>query len=171
MRLNIGCGSRRLPGYTGVDAVATRSGVDIVAPAHRIPLEDGCADEILAVHLWEHFYRWECDIVIKEWRRVLKVGGLLVLELPNLRKCCENLISGRAIPGKHPDQLAYWGIYGDPTTSDPFMVHRWGWTPQTLSAFLLDHGFAGIAEKPTQFHPIGRDIRDMRIEALKAAKG
>jgi SAM-dependent methyltransferase len=170
MRLNIGCGSRRLPGYTGVDAV-TRSGADIVAPANLIPLPDGCADEILAVHLWEHFYLWECDGVIAEWRRLLKPGGQLVLELPNLRKCCENLLAGRVKPGKSPDQLSYWGLFGDPTTNDPFMAHRWGWTPETLEAFLVMRGFKSIEHKPTQFHPTGRDIRDMRIEALKAAKG
>lgn len=163
-KLNIGCGGRRMPGYTGIDAVE-RPAADIVAPAHKIPLPDGSVDEILAIHLWEHFYRWECEGVIAEWVRLLKPGGRLVLELPNIVKCCENLISGRMQGGKHIDQLSYWGLYGDPRGGDPFMAHRWGWSPVTLRDFLAENGFTNIIEEPTQFHPAGREHRDMRIVA------
>lgn len=167
MKLNIGCGGRRIEGYTGVDAVQ-RPAADIVARAESIPLEDGTVDEIMAIHLWEHFYRWECDAVIAEWKRLLKPGGVLVLELPNLRKCCENILSARMRGGKEPDQLSYWGLYGDPRQGDQFMAHRWGWMPQTLKPFLEEHGFFKVVERPTKFHPAGRDHRDFRLEARKA---
>ena len=167
MNLNIGCGGRRIEGYTGVDAVP-RPAADIVAPANKIPLPDASVDRIFACHLWEHFYRWECDGVITEWKRLLKPGGHLALELPNLVKCCENVIRGRMVGGKHPDQLSYWGLYGDPRQEDQFMAHRWGWTPQTLTDFLKEHGFTKIVETPTQWHPAGREHRDMRIEARRA---
>ena len=65
MKLNIGCGNRRMDGYVGVDAVR-RDAADIVAPANKIPVADGLVEEIIAVHLWEHFYVWECDEVIAE---------------------------------------------------------------------------------------------------------
>lgn len=163
MKLNIGCGGRKLPGYTGVDAVQ-RTAADIVAKADKIPLSDKSVEEIIALHLWEHFYRWECDDVIKEWKRLLQPGGRLVLELPNLIKCCENLISGRMEGGKHPDQLSYFGIYGDTRPKDPYMTHRYGWTPKTIKEFLKAAGFVNIQERPTQWHPAGRTHRDMRIE-------
>jgi SAM-dependent methyltransferase len=169
MKLNIGCGGRRIPGYTGVDAVQ-RPAADIVAPAHAIPLKAGSVHEILAVHLWEHFHPWQCPKVITEWKRLLRPGGVLVLELPDLVKCCQNVISGAMVGGKHPDQLGMWGLYGDPRESDPYMSHRWGWTPKTLEAFLLEHGFTDIEHQPTQWHPAGRDHRDMRITAKKAAQ-
>lgn len=164
MKLNIGCGHRRMEGYTGVDAVE-RPGADIIAPAHNIPLADGCADEILAIHLLEHLLPWEAPLALREWHRLLKFGGRLVLELPNLRKCCENVISGRA--GKHPNQLGMWGLFGDNRLEDPFMMHRWGYTPETLSDLLRTEGFTVLGERKTQFHPAGREHRDMRIEALK----
>jgi predicted SAM-dependent methyltransferase len=166
MKLNIGCGNRKLPGYFGIDAVP-RVAADLVAPAHAIPLADGCATEILAVHVWEHFYRWECDGVITEWKRLLQDGGRLVLELPDIRKACDNFLHNRTKPGKDPDQLTMWAIYGDPTTRDTGMIHRWGWTPETLQDFLRQHGFKDLRSLSTQFHPVGRDIRDMRIEAVK----
>lgn len=166
MKLNMGAGNKRLPGYTGVDAVAGRSAVDIVAPAWAIPLASEVADEILAVHLWEHFYRWQCDDVIKEWYRLLKPGARLVLELPDLTKACRNVVEG--VKGKHPDQLSMWALYGDPREGDEFMAHRWGWTPDTLREFLEAHGFNNIVERPTQFHRTGHFNRDMRIEAERA---
>lgn len=165
-RLNIGCGNRRIPGYTGVDVVP-REAADIVAPAHSIPLPDGSVDEIFGCHIWEHFFRWECDDVIVEWKRLLRPGGRLVLELPNLIKCCENLLSGRMRGGKHPHQLSYHGLFGDPRGKDRHMAHVWGWTPETLREFLTEYGFQQIEERPTQWHPAGRNHRDMRIEAIK----
>lgn len=167
MKLNVGCGNRRIEGYTGVDIVA-RGAAEIVAPAHRIPLPDHSVDIIFACHLWEHFYLWECEKVIQEWMRLLKPGGRLTLELPNLIKCCENLISKRMVGGKDPNQLSYWGIYGDPRGKDPLMHHKWGWTPESLGVFLTAHNFVDIVEEPTQYHPAGREHRDMRITARKA---
>lgn len=166
MKLNIGCGHRRIEGFTGIDAVE-RPGADIVAPAHQIPLPDACADEVLAVHLLEHLLPWDAPVALREWHRLLKPGGLLVLELPNLLKCCENIISGRA--GKHPDQLGMWGLFGDNRTNDPFMMHRWGYTPETLTTLLRAERFTAVQEKTPVFHPAGRQHRDMRIEARKGA--
>lgn len=164
MKLNIGCGEKRLPGYTGVDVVA-RGAADIVAPAQKIPLADDVADEVLAIHLLEHFYQWEADDALAEWKRLLKPGGKLALELPNLKKCMENVLSGFTKDGKHPDQMGWWGLFGDPRQRDPYMSHKFGYTPESLKAMLERHGFTRITEQPTQFHRTGKIHRDMRIEA------
>lgn len=164
MRLNIGCGEKRLPGYTGVDVVA-RGAADIVAPAQQIPLANNVADEVLAIHLLEHFYQWEADDALAEWKRLLKPGGKLALELPNLKKCMENILSGFTKDGKHPDQMGWWGLFGDPRQRDPYMSHKFGYTPESLKAMLERHGFINITEQATQFHRTGKYHRDMRIEA------
>jgi hypothetical protein len=166
-RLNVGCGKYRLDGYIGVDAVE-RAGADIVAKADSIPLPTGSCQEIMAIHLWEHFYLWEAEDVLREWSRLLVSRGRLVLELPDLVKCCENVLSGRMRGGKDPDQLGMWGLYGDPRTKDPFMMHRWAWSPKTLRAFLEARGYGDITEEIPQWHPAGRDHRDMRLVAIKA---
>lgn len=71
IKLNIGCGGRKLPGYLGVDAVAERTAADIVARADAIDIPDGSVSEIIAIHLFEHFYRFECDAVINEWKLLI----------------------------------------------------------------------------------------------------
>lgn len=170
MRLNVGCGARVLDGWVNCDIVRNPSAPrdpEILCDAKVIPLPDGCADTLMAIHVFEHFYRWEVESVLREWRRLLRPGGALILELPNLVKCCENYLSGLKRGGKDPDQLARWGIYGDPRTGDKYMCHPWGYSPQELMGLLQDNGFRGATERPTQFHPAGRKHRDMRIEAVK----
>ncbi len=172
MRLNVCCGGRILPGYTNVDVAPDTGGKapDIVADAKSIPLPDHCADEIMCIHGWEHFYRFELDELITEWKRLLRPNGLLILELPDLIKCCRNVLENYTLAGKHPDQAGLFGLYGDPRGGNPWMNHRWGWSPESLSDYLRENGFTEIrTDEPTQFHPVGRQRRDMRVTARNAA--
>lgn len=167
MKINMGAGGRILPGYFHID-ITPGEGIDLVADAKSVPLPDGCASEILAVHLFEHLYRWQSEVALREWHRLLKPRGLLALEMPNIIKCCQNVIDEVMRGGKDPDQLGMWGLYGDPRLQNEYMVHRWGWSPKTLAALLTKNGFTEIVERPTQWHRAGKLHRDMRIEALKA---
>lgn len=168
--MNMGAGGKRVAGYTGVDVVP-RPGADIVAPAGKVPLPDNSCDEIMAIHLFEHLKEWETAEVLAEWFRLLKPGGKLVLEMPDLRKCCQNILKildgGVVLAGKHPDQAGMYGLYGDPRLKDPLMLHAWSYTYQTIKPILELAGFVKMAELPTVFHPIGRHVRDFRVECHK----
>lgn len=172
MRINVGCGRHVLDGWTNVDVQRSpkaKRDPEILAQATAIPLPDGCASEVMAIHLFEHFYYWEAPKALAEWHRLLKPGGLLVLEMPDVKKCAKNLL--RLIEGediKSLDSLAMHGLYGDPREQDPWMGHRWGWTPKTIKPVLKKAGFGSFTEPPTQWHAIGRTLRDFRIEARKA---
>ena len=178
MKVHFGCGARVMDGYFNVDAVhhpnAPRAPDLLYAMdfdgegnlVQRMPIDDGTVDEILGIHVFEHFHRWGCESVIQEWRRILKTDGRLILELPDLIKCCQNIIDGRH--SKHPDQLGRWGLYGDPRLKDKYMCHPWGWAPGELMNFLSNNGFRRCRHLPTVFHSSGRLHRDMRIEAVKA---
>lgn len=177
MKLNIGCGRQVLDGWFNIDAalhpVAPRSPELLYAfqfdaegeLIERIPLDDGCADEIMAIHVFEHFYQWEGSAVLREWHRLLKQGGRLILELPDFIKCCRNVVEQRE--GKKPDQLQRWGLYGDPREKNKLMCHPWGWGPEELMNMLGNHGFTDMKQAETQFHINGRANRDMRIECIK----
>jgi predicted SAM-dependent methyltransferase len=125
-----------------------------------LPLEDNCADEVHAYHFIEHVYRWEADAVLREFKRLLKPGGLLILECPDAEKCCRNILNGLK------ENMGYWGLYGDPTKVDPFMCHRWAYTPKTLGALLKSVGYKNIRQaRPVSHGP--KLKRDMRMEANK----
>lgn len=169
LRLSLGCGRHVLDGWFCVDAeqhpLAERP-LDLVSDVKKIALPDGCASEIIAIHLFEHLYRWECDEVIDEWRRLLRPQGRLTMEMPDLMKFCKNIIQGRS-DGRHPDQLGLWAAYGDPRECNPLMTHKWAWTFATIKPFLKQHGFVDWREEDTQWHAVGRGVRDFRVTARK----
>lgn len=165
MKLNIGCGNKKIEGWTGVD-LSPSSKADIIAPIDAVPLGDGVADEIMAIHVVEHVYSWEVPVALAEWHRLLKRGGLLIVEMPDLLKCCKNIAAG--LKGRiHPDQLGIWGIFGDDRFQDPLMIHRSGWWFDRLKPIVEQVGFHKITEHETRFHGAGRGIRDFRMEARK----
>jgi hypothetical protein len=58
-----------------------------------------------------------------------------------------------------------WVFYGDPRWEDPLMVHRWGYTPQSLARLLYECGLCELKQEPAQFKL--REPRDMRITGVK----
>jgi len=172
VKLNLGCGDKILPGYVNVDVAETRAGKrpDVLCDLRALePFESDSADEILAVHVVEHFWRWEVAEVLKEWLRVLRPGGRMVLECPNLAAACEAFLADQeAGAGPGPEgQRTMWVFYGDPRWRDPLMMHRWGYTPKSLAALMQEVGLVNIRQEPAQFKL--REPRDMRIVGDKAA--
>jgi SAM-dependent methyltransferase len=170
VRLNLGCGDKILPGYVNVDVVEARAGKtpDVLCDLRELtPFSADYADEILSVHVVEHFWRWEVEAVLKEWLRVLKPGGKLILECPNLQAACEEFLEDpdrRSAPGQE-GQTTMWVFYGDPKWKDPLMVHRWGYTPRSLGRMLESIGLVDVRQEPAQFKL--REPRDMRIVGHK----
>ena len=172
VKLNLGCGDKILSGYVNVDVAESRAGKrpDGLCDLHTLTrFEDDAADEILSVHVVEHFWRWEVVDVLREWVRVLKPGGLMILECPNLKSACETFLASpdfHAGPGPE-GQTTMWVFYGDPSWRDPLMVHRWGYTPQSLAAVMAEAGLVNLRQEPAQFKL--REPRDMRIVGEKPA--
>lgn len=171
MRLNLGCGDKILPEYVNIDIAPSRRGTcpDFLSDVRELKLPDQFADEVLAVHVIEHFYFWEAEEVLREWVRVLKPGGELILELPNLESAARALIenpSAAGSPGKE-GQLSMWVFYGDPSWKDPLMCHRWGYTPDSMKALLTRIGLKEVRQERAVYKK--REPRDMRIVGVKPA--
>jgi SAM-dependent methyltransferase len=170
IRLNLGCGDKILDGYVNVDIVQERAGKlpDVNCDIRDLSVfPTGHCDEILAVHVVEHFWRWEVERVLREWVRVLKPGGKMILECPNLISACEEFLRDpdrTSMPGPE-GQRTMWVFYGDPRWTDPLMVHRWGYTPRSLGLLMQAAGLIDIKQEPAQFKL--REPRDMRITGIK----
>lgn len=168
-RLNLGCGDKILPGYINVDIAENRNGItpDVICDLHCLTFPDNSVEEILSVHVVEHFWRWQVVDTLREWVRVLRPGGKMILECPNLLSACQELLrdpnaaSGAGVEG----QRSMWVLYGDPAWRDPLMVHRWGYTPYSLAQVMAEAGLVNIRQEPAQFKL--REPRDMRIVGEK----
>lgn len=171
MKINFGAGKQTWDGFYCIDAQqspkATRPldlihavEFDVDRLVNPIPLPDGCADELHSYHVVEHVRQYEAPALIREFHRLMKPGALLVLELPNVEAAARNLLAGM------PDQMCWFAFYGDASHLDPFMLHKFGYTPKTIRALLSDAGFKDIQIKPPKTHG-ARANRDMRVEARK----
>jgi len=101
MKLNLGCGSKKLGGYTNID-IRPECEPDIVGDACDLSqFDDGSVDEIRMDAVFEHIYAYKRLAALREWHRVLRSGGKLVI----------NWI---------PDFEALLELYGGPGPNDDF---------------------------------------------------
>jgi SAM-dependent methyltransferase len=82
LRLHIGSGNVRLPGWTNVD-VQPLPGVDVIADVTR-GLEFSEAEAVFSEHFLEHLALDDALGFLLEAHRVLAAGGWLRLSTPNL---------------------------------------------------------------------------------------
>jgi hypothetical protein len=170
VRLNLGCGDKILQGYINVDFAESRKGSkpDVIADLRSLNFSNNYADEIMAIHVIEHFHLWEAETLLLHWKEVLKPGGILILECPNILEAAKKLVENperfARAEGKE-GQAVMWPLYGDPIWKDPLMCHRWGYTPSTLIDLLRRCGFNEVRQEPSIFKQ--QDPRDMRVVGVK----
>ncbi len=166
IHLNIACGAKLWPGFVNIDFPGNWSKIppDVECDVRKLTLPDDYADSAYAIHILEHFYRWETVDVLKEWRRVLKPRGKMVIEVP----CLDRIVMyfKHCIETKDPinDQMTMWGLYGDPIYKDESMCHRWCFSAAELIDLMLEAGFRDIEPSAPKYH---HPARDMRITGYK----
>jgi predicted SAM-dependent methyltransferase len=149
--INLGCGRRPLRGFLNVDLLEA-PGVDLVADVGGpLPFADGSADLLYASHVLEHLPTARVPEVLREWRRVLRDGGRLLVAVPDLERIARLLL---ARPGwfTPPNQPWVGVVYGG--QHDELDFHKTGFTTIWLAALLDEAGFGSI-ERVERFSEIG----------------
>lgn len=165
LRLNLGCGHKKLPGYVNVDMPNPRGSADLELDLTRpLPYGDSTVDEIVSYHVIEHFDRWLVDDILKDWSRVLKPGGTIALECPCLDKILGIFQYGVEHQRPMPERLTLWALYGDPNYREPAMTHKWCYSVGELTELMEQSGLTVTLHEP-QTHI---KVRDMRLEGVKA---
>lgn len=139
-------------------------GADIVCDLRSLKLSSESVDVCAAIHVIEHFKRWEVPAILEEWRRVLKVGGKLVLELP----CLDKMLGYAVWAFKNGLDISkgmfMHGMFGDPKYKRDEMTHRWAYSTDEMIQLLREAGFRAVIHKDPNYH---FPMRDIRYEALK----
>jgi len=151
-KLAFGCGNINYHelGYNNVD-VRKFPHVDHVADiSKKLPWKDEEIDEILAESVLEHIPHGLMNTtssysrahlktidVLKEWCRVLVVGGRCIVKVPNIRGLINNYIAKNI-----PDRDFYMYLYGG--QNYPENTHTSGFTPETLVEVMQLAGFRDV---------------------------
>ena len=128
MKLNLGCGSLKLEDYENIDIKDGKL-------AYPLDVEDGSCDVIRASHLLEHFGAAESFDVIKHWVSKLKVGGKLMIAVPDFGK-----ITKAYTEKKDMNVSGY--VMGGQTDEDDF--HKSLYDVDSLTQLLTTAGLADI---------------------------
>ncbi len=150
MKLHLGCGKLKLEGFINIDLDET---ADIVHDIKNLKIfEDESISEIYASHCLEHFSRREIVNILLEWKRVLKVGGILRIAVPDLESCIK-------LYNEDPDNifLLMGLIYGGQRNELDY--HKFGFTFATLSDTLTSLGFESVKSYDT-WEFLGEDLDD-----------
>lgn len=126
LKLNLGSGPNLLPHFENLDR---KTGQEVFP----LKYETGSVDEIRASHILEHFSEKGIWIVLNEWARVLKPGGLIRIAVPDLKKIIED-----------PEEKWAQHIMGGQTDHSDY--HRSVFTREKLTSLLLENGFDSVTE-------------------------
>lgn len=155
LRLHLGCGKRRFEGFVNID-VNYNSATDYVCDVSRLPCPDNSVERIENYHVIEHIPRNRVKETLAEWLRVLRPGGTLVIECPDLDEAMRQYLAG--------NKERLFSVYGHQRF--PGDAHHWGYTDTTLSELLASVGFHNILQlAPQDYH---KDIEPcIRVECQK----
>lgn len=152
MLLHIGCGRSRIEEFVNIDCRAT-STTDLVAPAWDLSaFEDSTIEYIYARHTIEHLSFRDAARSLIEWRRVLCVGGIVHVVVPDILFHARQLLGlAESSHSAGQQEHALAGFYGWQNAGDGDEdLHRWGYTPASLERLLVTSGFKitddGIAQ-------------------------
>lgn len=139
------------------EAAKIHGGITLVGPCWQLGVDDASVDEVLAKGMLEHLTYHEVARSLVEWRRVLKPGGFITCDVPDIDQYLRVYLVKRAAPetmagegggtaeGEPDDHEACSGLdrwlrralYG--WQRYPGDEHRSGWTNTLLKHYLTKY--------------------------------
>lgn len=161
--LNLGCGGLNIPGMFNTD-IDEWPGLDMVLDASKVPypFDDETWDEIVNSHMIEHIEHDKILPMFREWLRILKPGGKVFVDVPDLDEATRKYVAG----DYSWDKLLEL-IYGLQDERE-HQRHLWGYSPESLKNLFHAAGFSKIEQVETDdYHLKNFNIPTFRILAIK----
>jgi SAM-dependent methyltransferase len=164
--LHVGCGHRSSgaklpPALQGDEWHEIRFDID---PANEPDLvgsmldmsavETVSMDALYSAHNIEHVYPHEVPVVLKEFLRVLKPDGILLITCPDLQAVCALVVEDKLTTAAYqsaagpitPLDILY-GHGAALAAGHHYMAHKGGFTLKTLTVALQEAGFQSVTGK------------------------
>lgn len=121
---------------------------DIATDIKNIPYNDETIDQVVMIHVLEHFPIYDVNVVLREINRVLKNDGEFIVGVPDLVGNAKLLLSSG-------EQGEDWVIrLIDGTQKNKFFHHYCSFTKRTLKKLLSENGFGYFQDLPNiNFYP------------------
>lgn len=176
LRLNVGCGGTRRPGWIGIDL---NPAADLQLDIRRsLPFPDGSCLDIYAEHVLEHLaYPGEVEEVLRDWLRLLVPGGRLSIGVPDTAEPLACYLRGERayFDGFHVQpNYPTWNVTALDHVNFHFRQqaigfgqdHLYAYDLETLVARLTAAGFTAVQRR--DFDP-ARDCRPgtLYVDAVK----
>jgi predicted SAM-dependent methyltransferase len=156
IRLHIGCGTVRKEGYINIDLRTDVDTVDLVADCFKnLPYKENSVDEIISFHLIEHMDEPTFKNRLIYWKSLLKEGGKLIAETPNLIGLTKRFI--KVYEEEHRTRPGY--VYGCHSKEGRVGLfndnHLWGFSPESIKEYFENAGFKNvIVGEGTDYHMV-----------------
>jgi predicted SAM-dependent methyltransferase len=116
---------------------------DVRCDIRAIPEPDETFDVVSTRHTLEHFMWDEAPALVREWTRILKVGGEFRVNVPNLAYAAREILRADEDAAYDAGLYPLWQVYGKQVGAYG-EVHRNGFTRHGLARLLASCGLAGI---------------------------
>jgi len=154
LRLHLGCGRFKKPGFLNIDANEDVK-PDYLFDVAKEPWPWTGVERIETYHLIEHLSQRDGKTLLEKSFAALKHDGTIAIECPDLRGVVEKYLN---------NERNIIHIFGNQT--NPFQHHLWGYTQESLCRLLTEIGFKVTMAGPgTDYHTKTEPC--LRVEAKK----
>jgi ubiquinone/menaquinone biosynthesis C-methylase UbiE len=168
MKIYLGCGPKILDGYVNCDC-RDLPGVNKVFDLEKdfpYPFTDGSVDHVFTEETLEHLSWRLIDKIFVEVHRILKIGGTILFQVPDIGEMCKNYVLNeicdcvpqkakktsdyKALPncekckGKGKIHPQRWLLAFSGAQKHPWDVHKSIFTKEIMSEKLIKAGFKEI---------------------------
>jgi len=183
LRLHVGAGQTILDGYENLDGYDNehrpehfQTHVNKIIRAEILDTiyEPESVAEIRTHHMFEHVSILDVDRTLRGWNRIMKVGGLLWIQVPDFEGCAREILR---LKDEAHKEIFYRHIFG--SQFGPGEFHKNGFSASRLIRLLEDYGFETkvayvqwIRRPPSDIimrYPANLPLPDLTVKAIKTA--
>jgi len=150
--LHVGCGYKIIEGFTNIDKYQKHKSI-VNYDMFDIQMANNSVDGIYSSHSLEHLPIRQAKQAIANWSRLLRIGGWLVLAIPDLEEIMRLLLSSD-VPEEHKEHWYLYTLFGYQVDSevslndrrldieiDQGQFHTCGFTEKSIKKLLTENNF------------------------------